>query len=44
MRVKIKIDVRRPLKRKKKIVRRDGSEIMVYCKYERILKDIVVSS
>lgn len=36
MRVKIKLDVCKPLKRKKKITRRDGSEIVVQCKYERL--------
>lgn len=32
----IKLDVRRPLKRKKKITRRDNSEFVVSCKYERL--------
>lgn len=36
MRVRIKIDVRKPLKRKKKIIKKDGSEIIVECKYERL--------
>lgn len=36
MRVQIKVDVRKPLKRKKKITRRDGSEFVVKCKYERL--------
>lgn len=36
MRVRIKLDVRKPLKRKKKINRRDGSEFVVSCKYERL--------
>lgn len=36
MRVRIKIDVRKPLKRKKKIIKKDGSEIVVECKYERL--------
>ncbi|KAL8105033.1 hypothetical protein AgCh_028992 [Apium graveolens] len=31
MRIKIKVDVRRPLKRKKKICRRDKSELIVQC-------------
>lgn len=36
MRVKIRLDVRKPLKRKKKIKRKDGSEFVVMCKYERL--------
>lgn len=36
MRLKIKVDVRKPLKRKKKICRRDGSEVIVQCKYEKL--------
>lgn len=36
MRIKIRIDVRRPLKRKKKIKRRNGTEFVVTCKYERL--------
>lgn len=36
MRIKIKLDVRKPLKRRKKIVRKNGSEFMVTCKYERL--------
>lgn len=36
MRSKVRIDVRKPLKRKKKIIRRNGSEIIVSCKYERL--------
>lgn len=36
MMVKIKIDVRKPFKRKKKICRRNGSEFIVLCKYERL--------
>lgn len=36
MRIKIKIDVRKPLKRKKKICRRNGAECIVQCKYERL--------
>lgn len=35
MRVRFKIDVRKPLKRRKKITKKDGTEIMVECKYER---------
>lgn len=36
MRLKISLDVRKPLKRKKKITRRNGTEFMVTCKYERL--------
>lgn len=36
MRLKIRIDVRRPLKRKKKITRKNGTEFVVMCKYERL--------
>lgn len=36
MRIKIRIDVRKPLKRKKKITRRDKTEFIVTCKYERL--------
>lgn len=36
MRIRIRLDVRRPLKRKKKVTRRDGSEFVVLCKYERL--------
>lgn len=36
MRLRIKVDVRKPLKRKKKICRKDGTEIIVQCKYERL--------
>lgn len=34
MRIKIRIDVRKPLMRKKKIKRKKGSEFVVLCKYE----------
>lgn len=34
--IKIKIDVRRPLKRKKKICRKNGTENIIICKYERL--------
>lgn len=34
MRIKIRLDVRKPLKRKKKIVKKDGKEFIVTCKYE----------
>lgn len=36
MRVRIRIDVRKPLKRKNKIVKKDGKEFIVECKYERL--------
>lgn len=36
MRIKIKIDVRKPLKRKKKITRKNIMETIVTCKYERL--------
>lgn len=36
MRVKIKIDVRKPLKRKKIICRKNGVENIIQCKYERL--------
>ncbi|KAL8156424.1 hypothetical protein AgCh_001495 [Apium graveolens] len=36
MRIRIQVDVRKPLKRKKKICKRDGSECIVNCKYERL--------
>lgn len=36
MRVQIRIDVRKPLKRKKKIIKKDGQEFTVICKYERL--------
>ena len=36
MRIKIKLDVRKPLKREKKITRKNGSEFVVLCKYERL--------
>lgn len=36
MRLKIRIDVRKPLKRKKKICRKDKSEVIVQCKYEKL--------
>lgn len=35
-RVRIILDVRKPLKRMKKITRRNGTEVMVTCKYERV--------
>lgn len=36
MRLKISLDVRKPLKRKKKITCRIGKEFVVQCKYERL--------
>lgn len=36
MRIRIRVDVRKPLKRKKKIIRKYGSEFIVLCKYERL--------
>nr|XP_017250903.1 PREDICTED: uncharacterized protein LOC108221543 [Daucus carota subsp. sativus] len=36
MRIRIRLDVRKPIKRKKKIVKKDGQEFTVVCKYERL--------
>lgn len=36
MRVKIRIDVRKPLNRKKRIARKNGQDFVVTCKYERL--------
>lgn len=36
MRLRVKLDVRRPLKRRKKIIKRNGTEVWVTCKYERL--------
>lgn len=36
MRIRVLIDVRKPLKRKKKILRKNGQEVIVNCKYERL--------
>ena len=36
MRLRIRVDVCRPLKRKKKIVKKDKTEIVVNCKYEKL--------
>lgn len=36
MRLKIRVDARKPLKRKKKICKKDGTECIVHCKYERL--------
>lgn len=34
--IRVKLDVRKPLKRKKKILKKNGEEVMVSCKYERL--------
>lgn len=36
MRIRVRLDVRKPLKRKKKIMKKSGVEVMVSCKYERL--------
>lgn len=36
MRIRVRLDVRRPLKRKKQITKNNGMEIMVSYKYERL--------
>lgn len=36
MRLKIRVDVRNPLKRKKKICKKDKTEVIVHCKYEKL--------
>lgn len=36
MRIRVRLDVRHPLKRKKKIVQKNGMEVMVSFKYERL--------
>lgn len=36
MRIKVRLDVRKPLKRRKKITRRNGVDVIVSCKYERL--------
>lgn len=36
MRIRIKVDVRLPLKRKKKICKKDKSDFIVNCKYEKL--------
>lgn len=38
MRVRVRIDVRKPLKRKKNILKKNGEEVIVTCKYERLGK------
>ena len=36
MRIRVRLDVRKPLKRRKKITKKNGAEVMVSCKYERL--------
>ncbi|XP_074374683.1 uncharacterized protein LOC141715098 [Apium graveolens] len=36
MRLRIRLDMRKPLKMKKKIVRKDRTEVVVLCKYEKL--------
>lgn len=36
MRVRIRLDARKPIKRKKKIIKKYGQEFVVVCKYERL--------
>lgn len=36
MRIRIRLDARKPIKRKKKIVKKDGQAFTVDCKYERL--------
>lgn len=36
MRLRIKVDARRPLKRKKKICKKDKTGVVVHCKYEKL--------
>lgn len=36
MRLKIRMDVRKPLKRKKKICKKDKTEVIVHCKYKKL--------
>lgn len=36
IRVRIRLDVRKPIKRKKKIAKKDGTTFVVVCKYERL--------
>lgn len=36
MRIRVRLDVRKPLKRRKKITKKNGGEVMVSCKYERL--------
>lgn len=36
MRIKVRLDVRNPLKRKKKITKENGTEVIVSCRYQRL--------
>lgn len=36
MRLRVRVDVRKPLKRRKKIYKKDKTEVMVTCKYEKL--------
>lgn len=36
MRIRVRLDVRKPLKRRKKIIKKNGAEVIVTCKYERL--------
>lgn len=36
MRIRIRLDVKKSLKRKKKIMKMNGLQVMVSCKYERL--------
>lgn len=36
MRIKVRVDVRKPLKCKKKIMKKNAIDVMVFCKYERL--------
>lgn len=36
MRLRVRVDVRKPLKCRKKICKKDKTEVMVSCKYEKL--------
>lgn len=36
MRLRVRVDVHKPLKRRNKICKKDKSEVFVHCKYERL--------
>lgn len=36
MRIRVRLDIRKPLKRRKKICKKDKSEVVVNCKYEKL--------
>ncbi|XP_074344237.1 uncharacterized protein LOC141683421 [Apium graveolens] len=36
LRLRVRVDVRKPLKRKKKICKKDKSEVIIHCKYEKL--------